>query len=139
MRTEEDFVFLDFEGEPGRSIADRRAKQSALKDLACMVRSYSYAAYAALFAITTHAPDRRAPLEVWADTWQYWVAESFLGGYRTTARNASFVSQGDAWSKLFDAFLLDRALSELSHELDGRSDWVRIPLLGISRLVEQLD
>ena len=57
LRTEEDFVILDFEGEPARSIEERRAKQSPLKDVAGMIRSYSYAAYAALFAFTTHTPD----------------------------------------------------------------------------------
>src|SRR6185369_8921228 len=81
LRTEEDFVILDFEGEPARSIAERRAKQSPLKDVAGMVRSFGYAAYAALFAFAVHAPDDYAPLEPWADTWEHWAAEAFLGGY----------------------------------------------------------
>src|SRR5438094_1437910 len=83
-RAQEDFVILDFEGEPARSIAERRAKQSPLKDVAGMVRSFSYAAYAALLAFTIHAPDSYCGLEPWAETWQHWASRSFLDGYRET-------------------------------------------------------
>src|SRR5204863_5179423 len=96
LRTEEDFAILDFEGEPARSIADRRQKQSALKDVAGMVRSYSYAAYAQLFAFTTHAPDDFARLEPWADTWQHWTAKAFLDGYMDAAGAAAFLPRGIA-------------------------------------------
>jgi maltose alpha-D-glucosyltransferase / alpha-amylase len=135
LRTEEDFVIIDFEGEPARSIAERRAKQSPLKDIAGMVRSYSYAAYAALFAFTTHAPADFDLLEGWADAWQYWTAEAFLDGYLATASNAVFLPRGRAWTTLFSALTLDKALYELEYEMNHRPDWVRIPLLGIERLI----
>ena len=135
LRTEEDFVILDFEGEPARSLTERRAKHSPLKDVAGMVRSFSYAAYAALFAFTVHAPDDYALLEPWADTWQHWAADAFLNGYTSTIGGARLVPHGAAWSTLMRAFVLDKALYELGYELNNRPDWVRIPLIGIRRLI----
>jgi maltose alpha-D-glucosyltransferase/alpha-amylase len=135
LRTETDFVILDFEGEPARSIAERRGKQSPMKDVAGMVRSYGYAAYAALFAFTTHTPDHDASLHAWADTWQHWAAHAFLTGYASAVDQAPFVPRGDAWRTLLCAFTLDKALYELEYELDHRPDWLRIPLLGIEKLL----
>src|SRR6185295_6765654 len=138
LRTEEDFVILDFEGEPSRTIAERRAKQSPLKDVAAMARSYSYAAYAALFAYTVNTPDEYATLEPWADTWQRWTADAFLSGYLSAAGDSPIVPHGAAWPALLSAFALDKALYELSYELNNRPDWVRIPLIGIRKLAAGL-
>src|SRR5206468_9518125 len=138
LRTEEDFIILDFEGEPSRSIAERRAKQSPIKDVAGMVRSFSYAAYAALFAHTVHAPEEYTALESWADTWQHWAAEAFLSGYTATIGDSPIAPRGAAWSALMCAFVLDKALYELSYELNNRPDWVRIPLIGIRKLATGL-
>jgi maltose alpha-D-glucosyltransferase / alpha-amylase len=135
LRAEEDFVILDFEGEPDRSIVQRRAKQSPLKDVAGMIRSYSYAAYAALFAFTIHTPDSQTALEPWADTWQYWVADAFLSGYRATVGGSPLVPQAGRWDRLLRAFVIDKALYELGYEVNHRPEWVRIPLIGIHKLI----
>jgi len=135
LRVEEDFVILDFEGEPARPIAERRAKQSPLKDVAGMMRSYSYAAYAALFAFTMHAPDDYAALEPWADTWQHWAAGTFLTGYRATIGDVPIIPRNAAWNTLLRAFMLDKAMYELAYELNNRPEWVRIPLTGIRKLL----
>jgi maltose alpha-D-glucosyltransferase/alpha-amylase len=135
LRTEEDFVILDFEGEPARSLAERRAKQSPLKDVAGMVRSFGYAAYAALLAFTVHAPDTYALLEPWANTWRHWASESFLGGYRAMIGDSPLVPHGEAFRTLLRAFVLDKALYELGYELNNRPDWIRIPLAGVLGLV----
>ena len=141
LRVEEDFVILDFEGEPARPITARRRKHSPVKDVAGMVRSFGYAAHAALFAFTVHAPGDRVVLESWADTWQRWVSAAFIASYRetlsaATLTSASAIAPGDsAWTTLLRAFVLDKALYELGYELNNRPEWVRIPLAGIHKLI----
>ncbi len=137
LRTEEDFVILDFEGEPARSIAERRAKHSPLKDVAGMMRSYSYAARAALFAFATNSPEQGARLEPWADAWQHWSADAFLGGYLAVPGAAELTGTHAARRLILSAFMTDKALYELAYELDNRPDWVGIPLSGIRKLVRQ--
>ncbi len=136
LRTEEDFVLLDFEGEPARPVAERRSRQSPLKDVAGMRRSFSYAAYAALFAFTVQAPsDAYAKLEPWAETWQHWAGEAFLRGYRSVIGDSPLLPQGDDFPTLLRAFELDKAIYELAYELNNRPEWVRVPLVGILRLL----
>ena len=132
------FVLLDFEGEPSRTVAERRRKQSPLKDVAGMLRSLSYAVYAALFAFVESRPDDFAPLEPWAKLWQQWASIGFLQSYLATAEGASFVPR-DArhLAILLDGFLLDKALSELHYEMHNRPDWLRIPLQGMMQLLDR--
>ena len=130
--SEGDFYLLDFEGEPARPIEQRRQKQSPLKDVAGMVRSFGYAAYAGLFAHTASRPGEFERLEPWARIWQTQATAAFLRGYFDATAGALFipaeVSQRDGLLQLFE---LDKALYELNYELNNRPDWVRIPLRGI--------
>ena len=136
LRTEEDFVVLDFEGDPAESIDERRAKQSPLKDVAGMIRSYGYAAYAALFAFALQTPSDYAALEPWARTWQYWTADAFLRGYFEGTKDTSLLPRSRATRRaLLFAFTLEKALRELSYELHNRPDWVRVPLVGLHTLI----
>jgi maltose alpha-D-glucosyltransferase/alpha-amylase len=135
---ENDFVILDFEGEPTRSVEERRARQSPLKDVAGMLRSYHYAAYAGLFAFTQDRPEDFARLEPWAELWQQWVSAAFLRAYRESAGSAAILpALPEDFAALLDAFMLDKAFYELAYELNNRPDWVRIPLRGILSLLEQ--
>ena len=134
---ENNFVIIDFEGEPMRPLAERRRKQSPLKDVAGMVRSLSYAAYAALFAFTRTRPEDLGRLEPWAAFWQHWISVRFVQSYLTTTAGASFVpSERRDLAILLEAFVLDKALYELHYELNNRLDWVRIPLQSALRLLE---
>ncbi|HZY84494.1 MAG TPA: putative maltokinase [Gemmataceae bacterium] len=132
---DDDFVILDFEGEPTRTIAERRAKQSPLKDVAGMLRSFDYAAYAGLFAFTQDRPDHFGRLAPEAERWRQAVSAAFLDAYRATAAD---LLPADAAQRaaLLDAFLLAKALYELVYELNNRPDWARIPLRGILALLE---
>jgi maltose alpha-D-glucosyltransferase/alpha-amylase len=135
--SEGDFYILDFEGEPARPIEQRRLKQSPLKDVAGMVRSFGYAAYAGLFAHTTSRPGEFERLEPWARIWQTWATAAFLRGYVEITADAPFIpadaSQRDG---LLQLFVLDKALYELNYELNNRPDWVRIPLRGIFEVLD---
>jgi maltose alpha-D-glucosyltransferase / alpha-amylase len=135
LRVKTDFVILDFEGEPARSLAYRRAKQCPLKDVAGMLRSFSYAAYASLINYTTRHSGEFARLEPWALLWERSVAAEFFRAYRETAQGVGFLPQSSGgFQRLLDVFLLDKALYEVLYEMNSRPTWVRIPLMGILAL-----
>jgi maltose alpha-D-glucosyltransferase / alpha-amylase len=138
LRSRSDYVILDFEGEPARSLAQRRAKQSPLKDVAGMLRSFSYAAYAGLNTFAQRRPDDAKNLEPWATLWQNAVSTEFLRAYQLTisATNSDLVPQPTQSQLLLDAYLLEKSLYELLYELDNRPTWVRIPLAGILALLK---
>jgi len=135
LKVKTDFVILDFEGEPARPLAVRRAKQCPLKDVAGMVRSFSYAAYSSLINYTARHPGDMGSLQPWAQLWERCVASEFLRAYRQTARGAGFMPESsEDLRKVFDVFLVDKALYEVRYELNARPTWVRIPLMGILSL-----
>lgn len=137
LRSRGDFVILDFEGEPARTLAERRAKQSPMKDVAGMLRSFSYAAYSGLIRVLTRRPGDADRLEPWARGWEQSVCSAFLHAYRLTMKAAGspVVPDGaEAFEQLLEIFVLDKALYELMYELNNRPAWVRIPLAGILAL-----
>jgi maltose alpha-D-glucosyltransferase/alpha-amylase len=142
--TGKDFVIIDFEGEPARSITERRLKRSALRDVAGMVRSFHYAAYSALHgqggtrgrSPGLIRPEDLAASEPWARFWYVWVSAVFLRAYWETAAGGQFLPDSeDEFRLMLDAHLLEKAIYELGYELNHRPDWVRIPVLGIVELM----
>ncbi len=138
LRTRGDYTILDFEGEPARTLAQRRAKQSPLKDVAGMLRSFSYAAYAALNDSSQSRPDEAKNLELWAGLWHNAVSIEFMRAYRIAieATNPYLIPQPAQAQLLLNGYLLEKALYELLYELDNRQAWVRIPLAGILTLLQ---
>jgi maltose alpha-D-glucosyltransferase/alpha-amylase len=132
LRVRGDYVILDFEGEPARPLAERRSKQSALKDVAGMLRSYSYAAYAALLNRVARRPEDVARIEPWARLWERSTGAEFLRAYRDAVGAAPFLpAAAEGFGALLHGYLLDKALYELQYELDSRPNWIRIPLWGL--------
>ena len=123
----DDWVLLDFEGEPARSLAERRRKRSPLRDVAGMLRSFAYASSAVALARGTPAPEG----------WEEQAREAFLESYLESVDAELLPSGRPAIDRLLAVFELEKAVYELRYELDNRPDWVRIPVAGIERMIEQ--
>ena len=136
LKTSAGFAILDFEGEPARPLAERRAKRCALKDVAGMLRSFAYAAESGLAAASMDTAEVRERLAPWAERWEQRVQATFLEGYlaETWKRGAAFLpAERDRLEAVLRAFVLDKTVYELQYELDHRPTWVRIPLEGLQR------
>jgi maltose alpha-D-glucosyltransferase/alpha-amylase len=135
----QDFLIIDFEGEPARPLGERRLKRSPLRDVAGMLRSFHYASRA-LFTgqgpTASVRPEDVERLEPWARFWYGSVAAAFLRGYLAAAVGRFLPSSRDELVLLLDVFLLNKALYELGYELNNRPDWALLPLSGIRQLLE---
>jgi maltose alpha-D-glucosyltransferase/alpha-amylase len=134
--TGNDFVIIDFEGEPARAISERRLKRSPLTDIAGMVRSFHYAAYS---AVLKHAvrPEDIHLMESWAELWYQYVSGAFLSSYFLMVRDAPFFpKETEDLEILLRVFLLEKSVYELGYELNNRPDWVIIPVRGIKYVLE---
>lgn len=134
--TGSDFVFIDFEGEPARTLAERREKHSPLRDVAGMVRSFHYAAYAALLNRPGAAEAESDPLAPLANAWYRAASGEYLRAYFARASKGNFLpADSDEREFLLNYWLLAKSVYELKYELNHRLDWVAIPLEGIDALV----
>ncbi|HEX4286226.1 MAG TPA: alpha-amylase, partial [Terracidiphilus sp.] len=131
-----DFVILDFEGEPARTLTERRQKQSPLKDVAGMIRSFSYAAASGLERARADRREVNAvELAAWARCWENAVTSEFLDAYaKTMASKPELLPQKEQAQALLNAYTLEKALYELMYELNNRPNWLRIPFAGILAL-----
>lgn len=136
LRTENDFVIIDFEGEPARSIEERRVKRSPLQDVAGMLRSFHYAAFAPLLGEDRVAGEDVTRMSVYAEGWNSEVSERYLAKYFETAKGASYLPATQAEIQtVLELHLLEKAIYELGYELNNRPTWVGIPLQGIGKLL----
>ncbi len=135
-----DFAIIDFEGEPARTLGERRLKYCPLRDVAGMIRSFHYAVYSTLLEHSeTRAADIES-LEPWVALWYMVVAGVFLRSYLDTVKDSPLLpSSEDDTALLLNVFLLEKGVYELGYELNNRPDWVTIPCDGILRILNELE
>jgi trehalose synthase-fused probable maltokinase len=121
------WIILDFEGEPARSLLERRRKRSPLRDVAGMLRSFAYAASASELLRGVPAPEG----------WEDQARSAFLEAYMETVDPSLLPAGRPATEKLLAIFELEKAVYELRYELNNRPDWVAIPVAGIARLLQE--
>lgn len=134
LNTGNDFVILDFEGEPRRSIGERLLKRSPITDVAGMLRSFDYAMEASLLKLK---PEDRMRVRSWAARWLNLTSENFLAGYREKAGTASFIPNEDEdFELLLKVLLLDKSVYEIGYELNYRPQMLSLPMGAAGRLLE---
>src|SRR4051794_26149866 len=126
MLSDRGWVVLDFEGEPARPLPERRLKRSPLRDVAGMLRSFSYAVAGSRLLRGHDAPDG----------WEAQARERFLAGYNQAVDSSLLPPGQQAIEQLLAVFELEKAVYELRYELNNRPDWVAIPVAGILRLLD---
>jgi maltose alpha-D-glucosyltransferase / alpha-amylase len=140
--TGKDFVIIDFEGEPSRSLGRRRLKRPAVVDLAGMVRSLHYAGRTAALRLTRDLGTSmvsvdRTSIDTWLTFWHRWVSGTFLDSYLQVSEHTTYLPDDLAeLIELFDFFLLEKAVYELGYEANSRPDWVDIPARGILDILD---
>lgn len=137
---QDDFLIIDFEGEPARSMSSRQLKRSALRDVATMLRSFHYAVCFALRQLTADPtagdPGEKYRLEQWGRFWQSWASSAFLHSYCRAAQGSVFLPRSPEETEvLLRCFELEKAIYELGYEINNRPDWIEAPLQGILELL----
>ncbi|MBF0459260.1 MAG: maltose alpha-D-glucosyltransferase [Nitrospirae bacterium] len=135
-----EFVIIDFEGEPLRSLSERRLKRSPLRDVASMIRSFHYAPYSVLSKTSVFTQKDILELTPWANLWYFYIGGIFLKSYMDKVNGAVFMPADQAEIKnLLRVFVLEKAVYEIGYELGNRPEWVSIPLKGISRFSQIIE
>jgi maltose alpha-D-glucosyltransferase/alpha-amylase len=136
-----DFIITNFEGRSSQSLSERKSKTSPLFDVAALLRSIHYSSYVSLFNIPQGgfplAPGNIEPIQ---NLWYMWVSAVFISNYLKYMRNTSLLPKTDEEIKLLlDAYIMERAFSELQYELNHRPEWVRVPFEAITRIISRVN
>jgi maltose alpha-D-glucosyltransferase/alpha-amylase len=135
--TGDDFIITDFEGEPGRTYAERRYKHSPLRDVAGMIRSLQYAAYASVLQTKELSPEFARALTPVMQEWYDYASGIYLDVYLKSVHGSAVLpDSAETQRMLLNSFLLEKAVYELNYELNNRPDWAMIPLRGIQSILQ---
>jgi len=138
LYTGNDFIIIDFEGDPTRTFSERRMKRSALRDVAGMLQSFYYATSIALYSEIdsgTIRPDNLPLMKTWSTFWYKWVSAAFLNSYLEVAAKDTFLPKNHQELKvLLDGYLLEKIIYDLGYELNNRPDRVEIQLQQLLQL-----
>ena len=137
LSTGKDFVIIDFDGQAGDTLAERRRKHSCLRDVAGMIRSFHFAAGAALLDTTILREEDRSAATPWIEAWHRWLSATFLGAYVPAVASARILPDEDELSLMLNTHLLAGALHELNDELVACGETVAIPVLAVAALLER--
>jgi len=136
LYTGKDFIIIDFEGEPARSLSERKLKRSPLVDVAGMLRSFHYAVHAEYFNHIALRPEDASELSLWLDLWYKCISKAFLHAYVTKSSSGNYLpSDMNDFKTLLEVFMLEKAVYELGYELNNRPDWLVIPFRGIKSIL----
>ena len=146
LHTGKDYVVIDFEGPPRKTLGERRIKRSPLRDVASMLRSFDYAARTSMLGLqsgrgrppgSVRAEDA-ARLAPWCSCWSGWVGAHFVQAYLERCAALNFTPASEPSTPLLlRAFLIETTLEQLDHELRHRLDWVDVPLAGLLESLEE--
>jgi maltose alpha-D-glucosyltransferase/alpha-amylase len=137
--TGKDFIIIDFEGEPTRSLTARSLRYCPFKDVAGMLRSFHYAIYMGALEYNEKMPESTEYLQPWLEAWYRKVRDVFMEGYLNAAGNASFIpEERKQLDELLSVYVIEKAIYEADYELNNRPDWLHIPLNGLNKILNDL-
>jgi maltose alpha-D-glucosyltransferase/alpha-amylase len=135
----DDLMIVDFEGEPTRTVEERRRKSSPLRDLAGMLRSLDYAAWAALDRVTARGVASPEQMRTLAFAWRDRAVDDCVAEYvKTSAGDGTYPDDKATAAGLLYVFLLRKALYEVRYEVASRPEWLSIPVRGIANLLDRI-
>lgn len=137
--TGKDFIIIDFEGEPARTLGERKLRYSCFRDVAGMVRSFHYAAYGSVYLNQAYSENDKRKLSQWIEFWYTYTAGIFLEAYLKHIESVSVLPKNNSdRESLLNVYLLEKAMYELGYEVDNRPGWAGIPINGITSVIETL-